>query len=324
MAVVRITRLLLLIQFAIALAMAAFAKSVFHIPNNMLALALGIAAVLLVRLSITANNFSLAWHFRSETPQAYCLNFGQAIRLFFGEFRATMTASSWTMPFHTFSMRVADKPAALPVLLIHGYGCNSGYWHAMSAALAAQNISHYALDMEPLIGSIDAYVPMIHEAVERICGETGSGKIVIVAHSMGGLATRAYLRDHGDARIAKAVTLGTPHHGTALARFGIGINTKQMLWTVGEQEGLSSKWLRELAENEDKAVYRRIVSLYSHHDNIIAPQVSSRLDGAVNLEFQGIGHVALAMHPAIQAQVIREIRSASVHAAAPSAEPARQ
>lgn len=318
MIVVRITRILLLLQLLIALAIAAVAKSAFHLQNNAYALLLGVAAVVLVRLLITANNFSLAWRYRSETPQEYRLNLWRAIRLFLGEFRATMTASSWTMPFRTFSNRVADKPSPLPVLLIHGYGCNSGYWHGMSKVLAKEDISHYAIDMEPIIGSIDEYVPMIHQAVERTCEESGHSKIIIVAHSMGGLAMRAYLRDHGSDRIAKAITLGTPHHGTALARFGIGLNTKQMLWTVGKQEGLSSQWLRKLAQDENKSVNRLIVSIYSHHDNIIAPQTSSRLNGAKNIEFQGIGHVALAMHPVIQAQVIREIRNTSFHADASS------
>lgn len=316
--VVHLTRTLLLLQLAVALVMAVLAKKTFHVHSDAIALLVGIATVLLVRLIITANNFSLAWRYRSETPQEYQLNWGLACKLFWGEFRATMTASSWTMPFHSFSRHVADKPAALPVLLVHGYGCNSGYWHAMSKALAKENISHYAIDMEPVIGSIDDYVPTIHEAVERICNETGRSKIIIVAHSMGGLAARAYLRDHGRARIAKIITLGTPHHGTGLARFGIGLNTRQMLWSVGEQEGLSSTWLRELAAREDKFAYPLIVSLYSHHDNIIAPQTSSRLDGARNIEFHGIGHVALASHPAIQAQLIREIRAASVPAATPA------
>lgn len=315
--IVRITRALLLLQFAFALALAIAAKTAFHLQSNAFALLFGIALVVLLRLLITVNNFSLAWRFRSETPQEYCLSIRQAIRLFFGEFRATMTASSLDMPFHTFSKHVANKPAALPVLLIHGYGCNSGYWHTMSKALADANITHYAIDMEPVIGSIDEYVPMIHAAVERICRENGHGKIVIVAHSMGGLAARAYLRDHGSGRIAKAVTLGTPHHGTALARFGIGVNTQQMLWIVSEQEGLCSPWLRGLAAAEDKGTYQQIVSLYSHHDNIIAPQTSSHLDGARNIEFRGIGHVALAMHPAIQEQVISEIHEATTQAQAP-------
>lgn len=322
--VVRITRILLLMQFSIALAIAALAETVFHVSGHAYALLFGAATVLLLRLLITANNFSLAWGYRSETPREYQVQPWQACKLFLGEFRATMTSSSWTMPFHTFSKRIATNPTAAPVLLIHGYGCNSGYWHAMSKALIRANITHYAIDLEPIIGGIDEYVPMIHEAVERICEETGNSKIIIVAHSMGGLATRAYLRDHGSSCIAKVITLGTPHHGTGLARFGIGLNTRQMRWSVGEQEGLSSEWLHKLAMSEDKSVYRLIVSIYSHHDNIVSPQTSSHLHGARNIEFHGIGHVALAFHPLIQAQVIREIRDVRQSATAPTIKAVQQ
>lgn len=308
--IARITRMLLLIQFAVALAIAAAGVMFFQASSYSAVLA-GICIVFLSRMLITANNFFLAWYFGSTTPPDYRIGPWQAIRLYFGEFRATMTASSWTMPFRTFSSHVASNSATLPVLLIHGYGCNSGYWYAMSKVLAQARITHYAINLEPIAGSIDEYVPLVHDAVERLCREHGTDTIVIVAHSMGGLATRAYLRDHGSRRIAKVITLGTPHHGTALARFGIGHNTRQMLWSVGEQEGLSSEWLRDLAARENKSAYRLVVSIYSHHDNIIAPQTSSHLLGARNIAHAGIGHVELAFHPAIQAEVVEEIRDAS-------------
>lgn len=311
--IARITRTLLLIQFAIALAIAAAGVMLFHVPAYSAALT-AIGIVFLFRILLTANNFWLSWYFGSTTPPEYQIGARQAMRLFFGEFRSTMTASSWTMPFCTFSRRAANDGNTLPVLLVHGYGCNSGYWHAMSKVLVHARITHHAVDLEPVAGSIDEYVPLIHDAVERLCREQGTENVVIVAHSMGGLATRAYLRDYGSRRIAKAVTLGTPHRGTALARFGIGHNTRQMLWSVGEQEGLSSEWLRELAARENKSTYRLFVSIYSHHDNIIAPQTSSHLLGARNIAHAGIGHVELAFHPVIQAEVIEEIRDTSRHA----------
>lgn len=305
--------MLLLIQFAVALAIAAAGVNFFHASVHASAL-LGFGIVFLLRMLITANNFWLAWYFGSATPAEFRIGALQAIRLYFGEFRSTMTASSWTMPFLTFSRRVATDCEALPVLLVHGYGCNSGYWHPMSKALVAARITHHAVDLEPIGGSIDEYVPRIHDAVEQLCREHGTDTIVIVAHSMGGLAARAYLRDHGCRRVAKVITLGTPHRGTALARFGFGHNTRQMLWSVGEQEGLSSDWLRDLATRENKSVYKKFVSIYSHHDNIIAPQTSSHLLGARNIAHAGIGHVELAFHPAIQAEVVEEIRDASRHA----------
>lgn len=309
--IARITRLLLLFQLLIAVGLFFFSTKILNVDNAGIALAISAGTVLLARMFITFNNFVLARRYRSELPLHYRIGWWQTWGLFFTEFRATMTSSSWTMPFHAFSKRIPQNPEGLPVLLIHGYGCNSGYWHAMSKALAQAKIAHYAVDMEPVIGGIDEYVPTIHQAVERICSETGHDKIIVVGHSMGGLVARAYVRAHGCERIAKVITLGTPHHGTGLAHFGVGLNTRQMRWTATEQEGIASDWLRELAASEGHDIYRLFVSIYSHHDNIISPQRSSHLEGAKNIEFHAIGHVALGMDPVIQAQVIREIRRAS-------------
>jgi triacylglycerol lipase len=305
--IARITRILLLLQLAVAAAIAAGAIRVLGV-HAMGGAAIGIGFVLLLRLAITANNFSLAWRFRSVTPKDHVIGLSQSRKLFFGEYLATMTASSWSMPFRRFSKRIAQHPKTLPVLLIHGYGCNSGYWRPMSKALTEAGISHHAIDLEPVMGSIDDYAPMIRRAVEDICRGSGYDRIIVVAHSMGGLATRAYIRKYGIDRIATAITLGTPHHGTALAHYGIGVNSAQMRWALVDEEELASEWLQQLAETESAAVRARFVSLYSHHDNIIAPQTSSQLPGANNVAFHGIGHVALASHPAIQARVIEEIR----------------
>ncbi len=309
--IVRITRLLLLIQFLIALGIYLVIVHSFHGIAASFAAMLSLAIVVVVRLAITTNNFLLAARYSSETPPDFRVGWRDAFRLFFGEFRATMTASSWTMPFHAFSRRKPARPQGLPVLLVHGYGCNSGYWHSMSKALLKANIVHHAVDLVPIVGGIDEYVPLVHRAVERLCEETGQDKIVILAHSMGGLAARAYLRDHGARHVSRVITLGTPHHGTALAHFGVGVNTHQMRWTATEQEGIASEWLRKLAASEDPAVYRLFVSIYSHQDNIISPQTSSHLEGARNIEIHAVGHVALGYDRRVQAQVIREIRDAS-------------
>lgn len=309
--IARITRALLLFQFLIATGIYFVVTKISLFDNAIIAVFFSMAMIIAVRAIITFNNFVIASRFRSPLPSHYRIGKWQMLRLFLNEFRATMLSSSWTMPFQMFSLRKTSGATDLPVLLIHGYGCNSGYWHAMSKALLDARIAHYAIDMEPVVGSIDDYVPQIHHAIEHLRHETGHDRIVIVAHSMGGLATRAYLRRHGSDRVARVITLGTPHHGTVLAHFGVGVNTEQMRWTVFEQEGLASDWLRELAQSESESVYKLFVSIYSHHDNIISPQTSSILKGAKNIEFHAIGHVALALDPVIQAQVIREIRDAS-------------
>lgn len=320
--IARITRILLALQLVVALAIAAGLVRMFDIAAHA-ALLLGIGMVVLIRMQITANNFLLSWRYRSETPASCRINWWQACKLFLDEFRSTMLSSSFTMPFHAFGKREASAPLALPVLLIHGYGCNSGYWHAMSKALAKANITHYGIDLEPITAGIDDYVPAVHRAVETVCSETGSDKVIIVAHSMGGLVARAYLRDHGGKRVARAITLGTPHRGTGIARYGVGQNCQQMHWTADAQEGVCSQWIRQLQESETEDNRKLIVSIYSHHDNIIAPQTSSCLQGATNIGFRGIGHVALALNPAVQARVIAEIIAASQALSTPKISAAR-
>ena len=309
----RITRFLLALQLLAAIALYFLFRHVWPGAGIMSAVILSVLSVVLVRMAISINNFVMASRTRSKLPAQYRIGLWDTVRLFISEFSASMISSSWTMPFRGFSTRVPDQPQGLPVLLVHGYGCNSGYWHSMSKALSRAHVVHHAINMEPVVGSIDDYASQIHEAVDALSRETGQQQLVIVAHSMGGLATRAYLRDYGSAHVAKVITLGTPHHGTALAHFGVGINTQQMRWTATEEEGLASDWLRQLANEEDAQVYSLFVSIYSHHDNIISPQTSSHLDGAKNIDFHAIGHVALGMHPVIQGAVIREIRDTSRH-----------
>jgi triacylglycerol esterase/lipase EstA (alpha/beta hydrolase family) len=203
------------------------------------------------------------------------------------------------------------------VLLLHGYGCNSGYWAHLTPLLEAARISHAALDLEPVIGDIESYVPQVQRAAEELCAATGAPQLVIVAHSMGGLVARAWMRRHGAARVARLITLGTPHHGTSLANFAIGPNAAQMQRSSAAGAAPESEWLRTLAASEDLDRRALITSIYTHHDNIIAPQTSSRLQGARNLEFGGVGHVALGSNPRILAQVMLEIgavRSAAAQA----------
>jgi triacylglycerol lipase len=314
--IARITRILLLTQAIFAVAICVLAIKLWSVANPFIAALLGLIAVLAFRLAITINNFYLAWRFRSPVPDGFNLNGRQTVRLILQEFQATMWTSSWGMPFQSFDKHVASRPKGLPVLLVHGYGCNSGYWRSMSKVLAKAGITHYAINLEPVFASIDDYASVVHKAVEALRAETGTEKVVIVAHSMGGLAARAYVRDHSIAHVAKIITLGTPHRGTALAHHAVGINTEQMRWSPEGEHGVSSEWLQQLQEQEDEATRAPFVSIYSHHDNIISPQTSSHLSGAKNIELHGIGHVALALDPKVQAIVIDEILKASQTSAA--------
>ena len=272
-----------------------------------LALLLALALVVLGRALITANNVCLNWRYRSATPAQHRPQRGAWCPMFFEEFGATLLASSWSMAWPGTARCVWPDGAGPPVLLIHGYGCNRGYWKQMSALLRQAHISHDAIDLEPIGAAIDDYVPQVQRAVLALCAAGGSESVIIVAHSMGGLVARAYLRAHGSARVARVITLGTPHHGTRLASFGFGRNAMQMRRGGRSPGAGGSAWLAALAAAEDGPRRARFTSIYSHHDNIVAPQTSCHLPGAKNIELGGIGHVALGRNRRVLGCVLDEI-----------------
>jgi pimeloyl-ACP methyl ester carboxylesterase len=63
-------------------------------------------------------------------------------------------------------------------------------------------------------GTIATYASRLGKAVDRISELTGNSLCSIVAHSMGGIVARHYVANGGKSRVAKLLTLATPHMGT--------------------------------------------------------------------------------------------------------------
>lgn len=70
--------------------------------------------------------------------------------------------------------------------------------------------------------SPQAAVAALDQEVDRMLTTTGATRVVIMAHSMGGLVTRAYIDDpaHAD-KVERVLTLGTPYWGAPKAIFAL-------------------------------------------------------------------------------------------------------
>lgn len=203
-------------------------------------------------------------------------------------------------PFETLFAAAKQKPAPaqkLPVMLVHGYVCNRGLWWWIGRQLRANWIAAVAVNLEPPYASIDALADALHGHIEAYARETGSEKLVLVTHSMGGLAARAYLKRHAPQRVAKLITLACPHHGTRLGYLGFGLNARQM------QPG--SAWLCELSKAEPLPI--PALTVWSAHDNFVAPQTSSRLEGAREITLGGLGHLSFVFSPRIVEILLQEL-----------------
>ena len=313
--IARILKWLMLLQVLAVLGVAYLAMQAWGVASPMLAVLLALAMLLAVRALIVVRNFRESRRLGSSVPPEYQLGAMGAARLFFGELRATLWTSSWGMLRPRLHAADTIAGRGLPVLLVHGYVCNRGYWTKLSRQLARAGIVHDGVDLEPIGADIEEFVPQVELAIAELCARTGSDRVILVAHSMGGLVARAWLRHYGAARVARIVTIGTPHHGTALANLAAGANARQM----SRVDGAPSGWLAQLAASETPELRALITSIYSHHDNIVAPQASAQLPGARNIAFGGIGHVALASDARVLRQLLAEITIKSEVAQPPSA-----
>ncbi len=193
----------------------------------------------------------------------------------------------WTIraPAVLPATHTAPGQPALPVLLVHGFLCNHRVWDDMLPALRGAGHPVLGVNLEPLFTSIDNYAPLIEQAVQRLRRDTGAPQVLLLGHSMGGLAIRAWLRAHGSGRMAGVVTLGTPHWGTRIAQHVHTPNGRQMGW--------NSAWVQQLAAGETAQLRARMAIGITPQDNIVFPQRAQVLDGAQVQEFEGRGHLQL-------------------------------
>ena len=132
----------------------------------------------------------------------------------------------------TPSPRFAPPEAGVPVLLVPG-------WLDTGRELAALRIrllgsgwpgsSVEALTFARTTGSNRDHAVELATAVTALLERTGADQIDIVAHSMGGLATRWYLLITEDAPVRRVVFIASPHRGTLSAHLSWGDAREEMM-----------------------------------------------------------------------------------------------
>jgi triacylglycerol lipase len=123
-------------------------------------------------------------------------------------------------------------PAVLPLLFVPGWSDRAKRldWLRQEFVRAGYAASHVCvLDFRDRFGSNIEHAFEIARAIEELRASTGTDRVDVVAHSMGGLALRYYLHFHGGAGIVRRVVfMGTPHRGTWLAYLGWGKGAREM------------------------------------------------------------------------------------------------
>ncbi len=230
--------------------------------------------------------FALSWIWRTPRAPETRLGFAATLRLYLTEIWAV--AVSWVlMALHRLLIHdPVPAPARQPIVLIHGVLVNDGVWLSLRRFLAKSSVGPlYTMNYGPPLADIESFAEQLHSRIEEIRTATRAERVVLVAHSMGGLVARAYLRRFGGERVAKLITIGAPHHGSVLAYTFPGCCLAQM------RPG--NAWLAGLNRDENSVAPVPITSIWSRHDSMVAPQASSVLGNAENIALVGIAHNAL-------------------------------
>jgi triacylglycerol esterase/lipase EstA (alpha/beta hydrolase family) len=305
-------RLMLVLELAAYVAISAWLH--FLWGWSYAALALGAAgAALAGRLAMVCVTTCAGLAAGAPRSPVHQIGIGGAAALILREWRALLATNFFCFPWETRALRSDPRPTStsrVPILLVHGYFSNRGYFRALVGALEARGVEPvFAPNFRAAFATIEDFASQLDREIERIAAGTGREKLVLVCHSMGGLAARAYLCGHGADRVAKLITIASPHHGTVHALFAAGANARQM------RRG--SRFLAAICANEaQRAPQCGVTSIYSPHDNLVAPQETSRLAWAKNIAIPGFGHLDMLRSRRLFEVVLEELREAGVEARA--------
>jgi triacylglycerol lipase len=137
----------------------------------------------------------------------------------------------------------------------------------------------------------------ISAAAQEMKELTGTPRIAVVAHSMGGLALRYYLMEGGDAAVHTAIFAATPHHGTWAAWLARGRGGAEMRPGSEFLERLNAKPLQPSV---------RAICLRTPVDTRVLPGHSACLDGATCHTVRLPTHPRMLRHSRTL-QLIREL-----------------
>jgi triacylglycerol esterase/lipase EstA (alpha/beta hydrolase family) len=192
----------------------------------------------------------------------------------------------------------ATASAQDPILFVHGYSESASLWNTMIGRFEKDGypksyLSAYSYNTSQS-NKIDAEEVKSH--VESLLKNTGATKVDIIAHSMGSLNSRWYIKFlGGEPKVDDWVSLGGPNHGTETANFCFSTSCVEMR--------IGSTFLSELNAGDETPGIVNYGTWWSPCDEIINPDSSVALSGATNTKTACISHTALTTDETVYTQV---------------------
>jgi triacylglycerol lipase len=194
----------------------------------------------------------------------------------------------------------ASASAQDPILFVHGYVESASLWNTMIANFEKNGYSKsqlMAYSYNTGTSNKTLAETEVKSHVETLLkNNPGATKVDIIAHSMGSLNTRWYIKFlGGEAKVDDWVSLGGPNHGTEFANACFQTSCIEMR--------IGSKFLSELNAGDETPGTVNYGTWWSPCDEIINPDSSVALSGATNTKTACLSHTALTTDSTVFSQV---------------------
>jgi len=188
----------------------------------------------------------------------------------------------------------AAAQARDPILFVHGWRGRGEQWRPMMRRFAADGWARprlYTWTFDPRESNA-AIAARIAGRVDQILVATGASRVDIVAHSMGALSTRYYIKNLGGAAKVDAwVSLAGPNHGIFAADLCFAAECREM------RRG--SPFLAALNAGDETPGRVRFATWRSPCDEIIDPVETVVLEGAENHLAGCLSHLGILRDTAV-------------------------
>lgn len=208
---------------------------------------------------------------------------------------------------HLGHTKKKKQDASLPIiLLLHGYLRNQSAWRTFEKELDRHQIGDvYKITKKKIFSSIDDYATQIHDTLESIQHLNPRRKVILVGHSMGGLAAMHYINKYAPPEnpdILAVITLASPLYGTLVAKRGLGACAREM--------EPHSYFLEELLEKTELQKSIRYYHLACSKDQVVHEKYALREGGmnTTNWTAEGVGHVGPLRNKIVLEQIVCWIR----------------
>jgi triacylglycerol lipase len=193
------------------------------------------------------------------------------------------------LPLLTFLAPPSSAATAKrPILFVHGWNSSASTWDTMVANFKKNGWT----DAELFRWSYDTSqsnkitAEDVRTRVDSIRSTTGWDQVDVIAHSMGSLSSRYYLKNlGGDTKVDDWISLGGPNHGTDTANLCAQTSCQEMR--------IGSSFLTELNSGDESPGAPAYATYWSPCDTVINPDSSVSVSGAVNTQTACISHSAL-------------------------------